>query len=450
MKNRKLDHRGHGGFGKVLRVLCLPLCSLWFMPSALADDLVRPEQVVQAALTHSPSLQSAARELDAAAARQAQARAAGRPTLVADARAARYNGLADTSFGPQLFIPAIDNRYSAGLQVTQPLYTGGRVLQQRAAAASQQQAAEQTRLSTRADVAYAALAAYWTWSKTHYAVESFQSAVVRMAEHHRDMQQQHHAGLVTDNDALATEVQLEQTRLQLAAAHRAVESARARLAFLTGRDWPAEAIPQPAAAPDAAAAPDETALLAVAQTNRAERAARRLETQAAAAQVKASGADGRPQLALIARYEQGRPNMLNIPPQDEWSDDAYVGVVLAWNLWDAGLTRAKVAEAAARLAQSQLRQEQTDDQIALDVREACIALVDAGERLTVAQRIEQSARRNLQAATDLWQNGLARHADVLDAHSQLTDAAFQVIAARADSAVARAALDRATGQKIEE
>ncbi|MCX6997639.1 MAG: TolC family protein [Kiritimatiellaeota bacterium] len=404
---------------------------------------------MQAVLAHSPQLQSAAREVDATAARQTQARAGGQAVLSADARAARYTGLVDSAFGQQLIIPAIESRYGAGLQLTQPLYTGGRVSSQREGTDLQRGAAELTQRSTQADVVYLALTAYWNWSKTHYAVESFQSAVARMAEHHRDMQNQHQAGLATDNDALATEVQLEQTRLKLEAALRAVEYARARLAFLTGRDWPATAAPQPAPTPVAAAMPDEATLLAAARTNRAERAARRMETQAAAAQVRASGADRRPQLALIARYEQGRPNQLNIPPRDEWADDAYAGVALSWNFWDSGLTRAKVAEAAARLAQSKLRQTQTEDQIALDVRETRLALTDAGERHTVTQRLAQSARRNLQAATDLWKNGLARHADVLDAHSQLTDAEFQASAARADIALARAALDRATGSKTD-
>jgi outer membrane protein TolC len=63
----------------------------------------------------------------------------------------------------------------------------------------------------------------------------------------------------------------------------------------------------------------------------------------------------------------------------------------------------------------------------------------------VAQRVETSARRNLAAATDLWRNGLARHADVLDAHAQLTDAQYALMAARADLELALAALDHATG-----
>ena len=59
-----------------LCVLCLPLCPLWFS-SALADDVVRPEQVVQATLAHSPALQIAAGEVRGTAARASTSAPAG-------------------------------------------------------------------------------------------------------------------------------------------------------------------------------------------------------------------------------------------------------------------------------------------------------------------------------------------------------------------------------------
>jgi outer membrane protein TolC len=66
-------------------------------------------------------------------------------------------------------------------------------------------------------------------------------------------------------------------------------------------------------------------------------------------------------------------------------------------------------------------------------------------RARVAARAAQSAQRSVTTATDLWNNGLAAHADVLDAHSQLTDAQFECIAAAADAALATAALEHAVG-----
>ncbi len=408
--------------------------------------MVAPEEIVSAAVSHSYALRLADQDITAAASQQAQSRAQTLPRLSADARATRYSGLEGTSFGPLFAIPAIDNWYGAGVGLSQPAYTGGRLKSQRESAALQRLAAKETRRGAEADLTLDALTAYWNWSMAYYGVGSLADAVARTKAHAVDMRHLHAAGLATDNDALATEVLLDQTRLRLEEAQRQVEVARARIAYLTGREVPTNGCPLKATAAGDLPLAAEPALMQTAQSNRAERAASQLQAQSAEAQVKVRRAELLPQVALTARYEQARPNLLDIPPQDRWLGDASVGVTLSWNLFDWGLTRAKVSEARARAEQARLRQHQVEDQIVLEVREARINLENARQRIRVADRVTQSAQRNLRSATDLWQNGLARHADVLDAHAQLTNAEFERLAARAELALARATLDHAVGR----
>ena len=461
MKYKKPNHRGRRGSGGSRRIremhllaqlffLCVPLCPLWLTASACAQDIVKPEQVVAAALEYSPSLQWTAGAERVAAARLAQARASGGFTLSADARAAHYWGLSDQALGPQVIIPGIADRYGAGLQAVQPLFTGGRIARERAAADFAHAAAGQAQRGARADITLAALTAYWGWSKSVSAVESFRAAVRRVAQHDTDMQNGRQAGLVTESDALATTVQLENTRLQLAEAERRVETARAQLACLMGRDLPPAAQPLIAAAAPNTVPATEAALLTQARARRPALTARRLDVRAAEEKIEAARAERRPQFALAARYEQLRPNLLNIPPADEWNYDAFVGITASWTLFDSGLTRARIAEAAARRDQARQRQQLAADEVALEVRVDRVALANAGERLAVARRAAASARRRLQAADDLWKNGLARHVELLDAHAQLTGAEYQVTAARADVELARAALDHATGTSVQE
>ena len=218
-----------------------------------------------------------------------------------------------------------------------------------------------------------------------------------------------------------------------------------RIIFLTGQPLAANCQPEKTAA-TVPPPPAEEVLLQAAQTGRPEHAARQSEVQAAEAQVKVTRADYYPQVSLVARYEEGRPNLNNIPPVDKWQDDAYAGVAVSWNLFDWGLRKGRVAEAKARSEQARLRLGETDDLIVLEVREARINVQDVRQRLEVAERAQRSAQRNLEAATDLWQNGLNRHSDVLDALGQLTDTEYEVTTARADLALAQAALDHAVGR----
>lgn len=406
---------------------------------------VTPEQVMADALAYSPVLKLSDQEVAVAEAQKAQADAQAFPSLDFDARAGHYEGLSDSALGPGMVIPAIPDRYAAAVRLSQPVYTGGRIGNQKKGADYQQQAAREARRSTGSDLALQALTAYWNWSKAYYSLEALKAATDRMAAHATDMHNLLAAGLATDNDALATDVLLDQTRLRLEEARRRTEVSRARIAFLTGRELQGDAVPQQATVPPGQTVPPEAESLGAAASNRPDRAAGELEARSSDATARASRAGLRPQLFLTAHYEQANPNILNIPPADEWQDDTYVGVALTWNLLDWGLTRARASEAAARATQARLRLQHKDEQITLEVKEAGINLKDALERVTVAERAEQSATRNLAAATDLWKNGLARHSDVLDAHAQLTEAQSQVIAARADVALARAGLDHAMG-----
>lgn len=431
---------------KFVTAMCLILLA-GSASQAQEHSTLAPEQIVLQTVDHSYSLQSADQEIQATSAQYRQAKAQGFPTLDAKAQANRYQGLEDSSLGPDMTLPAIEDRYSASIGITQPLYTGGRISNQKESAWSQNAAAEHTRRATEADLILSALTAYWNWSKTYYVVQSLESAVARTEAHAIDMRHQHEAGLVTDNDLLATEVQLDQTKLSLEEAKNQVALVRARIQFLTGQALGTNEIPEKAIVP-----PDwkmsTTHAEVDAMTQRPEKAARRLEVKAAEAQAKSCQADFYPQIALVARYERANPNSLDFPPADEWNDDAFAGVTLSWDVLDWGLTKAKVAEAAARAKQARLRLSQVEEQITLEVQEAQINLRDSISRIAVAQRAEQSAQRNLQAATDLWQNGLARHSDVLDALARLTNAQYQLTATLADAVLAHIQLEHAMGQLV--
>jgi outer membrane protein TolC len=408
-------------------------------------SVIPPDPIVSQTLDHSYQLKVSDQEVIAFTAKRMRAKAQAMPTLDVKAQAARYQGLEDSSIGPELTIPAIENRFSASIGVTQPLFTGGRLYNQKSDALYRQSAAEQNLRATKSDLVFSARAAYWNWSKAYHAVQSIEAAVKRTEAHAVDMRNQHKAGMATDNELLATEVQLDQTRLFLEEAKNRVALTRARIELLTGNRLGENEVPEKAVAPpDWSASTTNTEADAIA--NRPEKAARTLDVKASEARVRSSKSDFYPQISLAARYEQANPNMLDFPPADEWKYDAFAGVTLSWNLLDWGLTRARVAEASARAEQARLRLSQVEEQMIFEVQEARINLQDAVSSVAVAERAEKSAQRNVEAATDLWRNGLARHSDVLDALARLTDAQYQLNAAQADVLLARAALDHATGQ----
>ena len=406
--------------------------------------VVLPSEIVRRAIDHNPALKVRDEDTRAATARLRQAEAAGR--FAADVRfqALHFEGLENETLGPGISLPVIEDQYAGSVGLTQPLYTGGRVAFQKRSARLSESAARLSQSAATADLILKALTAYWQWSKAVYQVESLESATTRVQAQTADTRHLHEAGMATDNDLLAAEVLLDQTRLQLDDCVRKTDVARIQLERLTGMPLPASGRPQPPACP---LAPNLSldAVQALALTNRTELAALSRQAAAAEASVRAVHADKSPQISLVARYEQGRPNMRDFPPDDKWADDTYVGAVASWNIFDGGMTRGRVAEAQARAVQARLQLQDAQEGIRAQAEEAFLSLRHAISRVQTAAHAESSASRNVQSATDLWKGGLARHSDVLDAQSRLTDAVYQRIGSEADAVVAEATLRYATG-----
>lgn len=417
---------------------------LVFVAGRLSAEEISADQIVGQVLEHSYHLKMAADQVTAAEAVKQQAATAAWPFLDLDARGAHYEGLQENNF-PNLRIPAIPDRYNGGMTLSQPLYTGGKIAGRKQMTAEQKLSAQAALRAARVEVIYQARTAYWSWSKAFHAAESFQAAVAWMEAHDRDMGNMYAAGLATENDRLATAVRLDQTRLQLEEALRRADLWRAAIEQLAGQALPSAATPARPAGAEAALPTGAPQFIQHALTNRPDARAQQFALNAARQNFQIQAADYFPQLSANLRGEVGRPNPLNVPPQDQWQFDAFLGLSATWNILDWGLTRGKVNEARAQASREAHRLAQLNERIVFEVRQALINLDNARTRWRVAKRATASARLDIKSATDLWQNGLARHSDVLDSQARLTAADFELVAAGADIALARAELEHACG-----
>jgi outer membrane protein TolC len=412
----------------------------------LADRVIlSPEEIVRLTLTHSPTLKSQDESIRAASARRLQADAGLMPQLDARAQALHFEGLENQALGP-VSIPVIDDQFSASLGITQPLYTGGRVTQQKESMRLGEKATHHARAFSSSDLTLQTLTAYWQWSKALARIEAFQAAVCRMQSLATDTRNLEKAGLATDNDRLAVDVALDQTRLELDEAEQSADLSRIDLTTLTGRNFSTNEVPRkPVLQPFDNQAPPLPESLAKAYEQRADLASLRLNTRGSEALVEAARADHRPQVALIARVEEGRPNQRDFPPDNQWREDALIGATVSWNLFDGGLTRAKTAEAKARATREALQCQALEEAVAAQVQKAHLSLQHTLNRLQTSRHAEAGATRNLEVATDLWKNGAARHSDVMEAQSKLTTATARRIATEADVLIGQAILKHATG-----
>ena len=115
-------------------------------------------------------------------------------------------------------------------------------------------------------------------------------------------------------------------------------------------------------------------------------------------------------------------------------------------IWDAGVTRAREEEARARLESSEAGEQQTRIDITTSVQQAMLNINSARERLDASAIAVESARRNLEAANERYQQGLAILVEITNAQLNYFEAQNNAIEALYDYYLAQAQLRRAMGR----
>lgn len=245
------------------------------------------------------------------------------------------------------------------------------------------------------------------------------------------------AGLANRNDLTRADLERATARLEATRATQDVESARLALAFLI-----AAPVDRPLAEPEPlpAVAEERAALVARAQSARRELAA--LAERAEAARQSALA----PRLGLVPTLDlRGLYRMTNEAGLSGHDEDWNVGVTLTWELFDGG-ARAALADlrlAEAREADLALAAERR--RVALEVEQAATVLASADAALSQAETRLEAARQNAEEVRERYRAGLASALEQADAQVSEFEAEAELARQGFLRAVARLALERATG-----
>jgi outer membrane protein TolC len=244
------------------------------------------------------------------------------------------------------------------------------------------------------------------------------------------------AGLVSSNDVTRSELESATAERELSGAKAAVETARLALAYLVNADIGEAPLSPPEPLLAEAGRPTQAP-----DTLVSEGLEKRLDLTADRAREEAArvGADEPylrflPAIAGVAQYrvtnEQGLAGR---------TGDGSAGVSLTWPIWDGG---ERIADRKERLAITRAASATVSArtrQVALDVKEALVALASARATQASALRAAEVARRNVDETGQLYRQGLVRALEVADANLRLFEA--EVALARERNALGLAYLD---------
>jgi outer membrane protein TolC len=192
--------------------------------------------------------------------------------------------------------------------------------------------------------------------------------------------------------------------------------------------------------------PDIESLARSAVQQRSERQAIVERITASEERGTAAAAGGKPSIALTGGVDYANPNPHIFPRQDLWRESWDVTVNVTWPLWDAGRSRAEIAEAAAATLALRERLADVEELIALDVRQRQLDINSAIAAIAAAGDAVQSAQEARRVVAERFRVGVATSTEVLDAQVALLQAELDRTRSVASLHLAEARLERALGR----
>lgn len=417
------------------------------LPAARGAEPWTLDRAVDTALRNSPDTRIARQRVEGAQAVIEQARAAWLPQASVQGR---Y--LETTS--PMMAFGSILNQraFNFGLDFNHPgriddlnatgtvaynIYGGGRPSAGLAAARSGARAAEQDFLAAQQQLGAEVVKAYLNIRKAREAVVAFEAGVKAYAAAVATARARFDAGQMLKADLLSLEVQLAQTRENLAAARHGAALAGRAFLFVLGLDASSEAV-------EVAADDPSPARLTMPDTHdfsqRPELRGLQERIRAAEAMVRAARGGHLPTVNAFASYQYDRGWQLK-RDADSWM----AGVSIDLNIFDGGQASGKVRQSMAEFAQAKEMLRKAALGIGLEVEQARLAHDDAVERLAVTASAVGQAEESAALSRARYEKGALLTADLIGVEGRLIEARMRRAVASADERIALAELRRALG-----
>jgi len=383
-------------------------------------------QCIDIALGQQSDVLQGERSLDAAAARQVQAKSGYYPQVTVQS----------SSLVLQSGMPGDRNNGSLG--ITQNIYDGGlreaRVSQAKSSVVQSTAALERTRQTVIFDVTRSYLSLLRSYRladvadmRLRYIEEQLNLIKTRVEE-----------GDAADVEVIPIEAELANAQVDDLSAKNAVRTSAIGLQQAMGlspqSEFPIEDITVPAEL----AAPTLEESMAEALKQRPDIPQTKAGVESAKSSVKTAKIELYPRPVVNGQLAQ------DFAGQSDRTVSISAGLV--FDLFDGGNNRAAYDEARANLSSAEIRRDQLEKDINAQVQTAYLNLTDARERMNASELGVKAAQRNMDAQEERYRQGLAITLDLLNAQVTLTTAGSNAVQARYDYYTALAELDYAMGK----
>jgi outer membrane protein len=432
---------------------------LWFAATltaalpGLSGDLpiYTLEECIGIGLENNAEVRKARRDQEIGEALRSRARSEALPQLSLDGSYTRMDELQTISLGTSgqtgadsaVEVGALDN-YRVSGEVSQLLYSGGRVRAALQAAGSSREyynwSAEESEDALVRDIR----SGFHALLFARDAVRVREESVSNLTVHVEQAEQKYRIGTASEFDLISARVRLANEKPALIAARNAQALALADLRRLLGREQEAFQVAGALAFASLQYEVDELQELAL----ESRPALRRMATQVRLRELDASAAASGywPALRSFFNYAEANPYGFTAAG-GEWEGHWTAGLTLEWSLWDGGLTRATVREKRLETEKARIDLENMRSIVQLEVEQALLSMTHAAEAVAAGGGNVEQAERAMEIAGNRYASGLGTQLEYTDSALALSVARLSRIEALRSYMDAVARLQFACGPK---
>ncbi|GAB1442615.1 TolC family protein [Ignavibacteriales bacterium] len=342
--------------------------------------------------------------------------------------------------------PSLLNSYSAKLTLTQPVFTGFKIdlnkdlSDQTITASMFDLEAEKSKLR------YSISNAYWSLYKVLEGKKVIDEYIKTIQLHLKDLNNFYNQGLITKNEVLKLEVQLSSTQVQLLETENGIQLAKLNLLNNLNLPMETDISLKPLITPDELKdIPSLDEINTQALNTRPELKAMSIRIKSRETAVKLTESAWYPDIYLIGNYNYARPNQRIVPTKDQFDGTWDVTLSLQYTLWNWNATSYRTQQAESDLSQTNYQFEMMKDGVLIEVKQAYLNYIANKSRIALAEKTVTQAEENYRISYNLFQKGLIRNSDLIDAEVAVFESKIKLVTSISDLRNAEALLNKAIG-----
>ena len=334
------------------------------------------------------------------------------------------------------------NDNKVGLSLTESVYNGGANIANFKQSKVNLKIQEETLRAKKLDVEFEAKRLYYGLLLAYETERIAQEFLGQSKAHYEDVKQRFEQGTSSRFDLLQSKVKVSLLVPEVVRAQNSIQLIKAELNKLLNRSVNTS-VSVKEKMEYALIEIKEDEFLKEAYLNKPEMNLRILGVDLSKWAINIAKSGYRPQINFQADYNYRSDNLANIINEKYKNWNA--GIAVSIPIFDGFSSKAKVDAAKARYAQANLAKEDLHDQIAVDIRQACLDLEEAATIINAVKDNIEEAREALRISEISYDNGVGTNLDVLDAQVSLGQIQQDLAGGIYDYLMAGAYLDRTTG-----